>query len=113
MTVPADPADISILRTIAMATVGRTDVGVDTVTDAGLLIDEAAGLLLAVPGASSIQADLVVGDGVHIDLAVDTEAAIWPPETYEGSIGQTVLESLAARVAFADEPGSTLLSVAI
>lgn len=102
LTIPADPPDLVVLRTLVMAAVGRTEVGIDTVADAGLLVDEAASLLMTIPGSSSIGARIELGTRPRLELETDASPALWPPEDFEGSIAETVLESLTQDLLFSE-----------
>ncbi len=84
-----------------MAAVSRTDSGIDTVTDAGLAIDEAAALLLGIPGTTVVKA-VIGADPPTMVLASDAHPPFWPPESYDGSLAETVLSSVVSEVEFAE-----------
>ncbi|NNC43013.1 MAG: hypothetical protein HKO03_07235 [Acidimicrobiia bacterium] len=105
ISIPASPGNIGVLRTMAMAVVSQSSAGVDAVSDAGLAIDEAAGLVFGVPGTSTITTTMTVERPIQITLASNGEAVFWPPQDFFGSLSETVLESISGDVQF-QETGS-------
>lgn len=111
--VPAEAENVQILRLMVMAGVGP-DAGVDAVSDAGLAIDEAAALVLGVPGTSRITARIEPDNGsVAISVAGDARAETWPPPGFQGGLASDLLSALTRRVSFGppDEPARVLLEL--
>ena len=86
------------------------DAPIDSVSDAGLAIDEAAALLLEVPGTTHLCARINTSPGgVELVLQGDATSDAWPPRGYEASLAADVLNALARRVEFQDAGGAEIL----
>ncbi len=98
---------------MAMAVVSQSSVGVDSVSDVGLAIDEAAGLILAVPGTSVITTTISTESPIEVSLASNGEAVFWPPRDFTGSLSETVLESISGDVSFVETAGGPHIRVRV
>ena len=106
---PAEAVNVQILRAVTMSVAGG-DAPIDSVSDAGLAVDEAAALLLAVPGTTRLSARINSGPGgVELVLQGDASPDAWPPNGFEASLAADVLNALAHRVEFQRAGGAGIL----
>lgn len=106
---PAEVENVQILRTVTMSAIGG-DAPIDAVADAGLVVDEAAALLLGIPGTSRLSARIEVGaGGLELTLHGDARPDSWPPAGFETSLAADVLTALVRRIEFRSEPGAEIL----
>lgn len=94
LTVPADPAYVSVLRTVTASLAARRDFTIDEIDDLRIAVDEASALLLPHAGSG---ASLRAGFGgteetllVEVSVAVDS-----PSKPDETSFAWMVLAALA------------------
>ncbi|MBT8202351.1 MAG: hypothetical protein HKN74_02195 [Acidimicrobiia bacterium] len=106
---PAEASNVQILRVVTMSVAGG-EAPIDSVSDAGLAVDEAAALLLEVPGTSRLSARINSGPhGVELVLHGDASSDAWPPDGFEASLASDVLNALAHRVEFQSAGGAGIL----
>ena len=104
---PADAENVEILRAVTMSAIGP-GASVDAVSDAGLAVDEAAALLLAVPETTSLVAGIdPAEERTAILLTGDGRPEVWPPDGFDQSLAADVLGALTGRVEF--RPGPEIL----
>ncbi len=96
LTVPADGAYLSVLRTAAAGLAARLRFTLDEIEDLRIAVDEACGLLLRVarPAAELECRFAIEGEDLGVEVAVPTRSAATPPTT--SSFPWKVLASLAS-----------------
>jgi serine/threonine-protein kinase RsbW len=110
ITMPADGAYLSVLRTATAGLAARLDFTLDEIEDMRIAVDEACAMLLsqAVPG-TSLDCTFTLGrDQMTIAVSVLSQAAR-PPAS--DSFAWTVLSALAGSVEARVGPGSRLAIV--
>ena len=96
LSVPADGAFLSIVRTTTAGVAARLDLTLDEIEDLRIAVDEAGALLLATAVSGPVDVHFVLGpDELTITLAAETGSAPPPDET---GFGWTVLAALAGSV---------------
>jgi serine/threonine-protein kinase RsbW len=87
LTVPADPAYVSVLRTVTASLAARRDFTIDEIDDLRIAVDEASALLLPHADAGSLAA---VFGGTDEQLEVTVTVALADAETHvAGLLDQT------------------------
>jgi hypothetical protein len=98
ISVPATPASIDVVRSVAAVVAGHTSLGFDRVDDLRLAISEAAGRLIRAGGrVGSLRAAFTnTGDGLRIDLTLrDADVERWPIDAEADPLSWVVIEALA------------------
>jgi serine/threonine-protein kinase RsbW len=108
LTVPADPAYLSVLRTVIASLAARRDFTLDEIDDLRIAVDEAGALLLPHAGPGSRVSAVFGGsaDSLHAEVAV----TVVPGKTGHldrSSFAWLVLTALTDSVAL-DESGQRL-----
>ena len=100
LTVPADPAYVSVLRAATAALAARRDFTLDEIDDLRLIVDEASSLLLLQAGAGARLSATFGGpsDALHVDVALSLAAGSGRIQLDETSFAWTVLLALADTV---------------
>lgn len=111
VSLPAQGAYVSLLRTIAASLGARLDMTLDDIEDLRIAVNEATALLLARTAADSVLRCRFRVDGGR--LTVRVAGAVGPETTPEqllgkGSFAWTVLDALADTVHTATEDDGTL-----
>ena len=115
LTVPASTSFLAIVRTATAGLAARLRLSFDEIEDLRIAVDEACGMVLALPGTpSSDEATLtcryeVLADGlaVRVSAAVDGSAAL----PAEQSFAWQVLRTHATRVSSAVGPATAWIEV--
>ena len=82
LTVPADPAYVSVLRAVTASLAARHDLTLDEVDDLRIAVDEACAILLpqAVPGASLYCSFWVRDSSLTVEVSTTCESPRIPSE---------------------------------
>jgi serine/threonine-protein kinase RsbW len=114
LRVPADAAQIPLVRMLVQAVVVRADYGLDAIADAKMAVDEACAQLveLADLGATMTCRFRVAPEGIH--LTVETQSRHHRPPS-DRSFGWHVLTTLAhsVRARSVPVPGEDLSTLSI
>lgn len=105
LRVPADPAYLHLLRSVAAAVGARADLSVDEIEDLRIAIDEASAYVMA---ASDGDVQLEVGmkqGGIEAVVSGGTATANWPPAGGEDSLAWKVLSGLTDEAEFFQSDG--------
>lgn len=100
--VPARPQYVKVLRSIVASVAAGLDFSLERIDDLKMAVGEASSQLLEVapPGAILlVEADPVSG-GLKVDVAVDADDFLWPPEDIESSLTWRVLSTVATDIDF-------------
>ncbi|HEY2044194.1 MAG TPA: ATP-binding protein [Jatrophihabitans sp.] len=112
LTVPADPAYVSVLRTVTASLAARRDFTIEEIDDLRLAVDEASSLLLLhAPDGSQLTA-VFGGSPDNLTVVVSAPAAGENPEIDQTSFAWMVLSALADTVGTAVSDGQLVVSVA-
>ena len=97
ITLPADSAYLSVLRTATAGLAARLDFTIDEIEDLRIAVDEACAMLLsqAVPGADLECAFELTGDAIAVSVSVLTLDGEQPSRD---TFAWTVLTALAGEV---------------
>ncbi len=113
LSVPADGAFLSLIRTTSAAVAARLDLTIDEIEDLRIAVDEAAAILLGEPGAADGRADRSVEVTFGLDpetfvisLSTETGATAAPDQT---GFGWTVLSALVGSVSADHRDGRTTI----
>jgi serine/threonine-protein kinase RsbW len=99
--VPAQAANIHVLRSLIAAVASRADASVDDIADLQLAVDESATQLLGVPGSSTLTVTITSGtSSFEVAAASDGVADPWPPADIRQSLTWQVLVTLVDDVSF-------------
>ena len=108
LTVPADPAYLSVLRTVTASLAARRDFTLDEIDDLRIAVDEAGALLLPHAGPGSRLSAVFGGSAasLRVEVTVTTaEAGAGRPD--RSSFAWLVLEALTDSIVL-DESGQRL-----
>jgi len=110
LTVPADPAYISVLRTVTASLAARRDFTIDEIDDLRIAVDEACALLLphATTGATLSASFGGTDDSLLVDVSVPSEDGAKPDQT---SFAWMVLAALADTVSSSADDGRLALTL--
>jgi len=110
LTVPADPAYVSVLRTVTASLAARRDFTIDEIDDLRIAVDEASALLLPHAGpATSLRAGFGgLGPTLSIEVSVPAADGAAPDES---SFAWMVLAAVADSVVSGSESGRLSLTV--
>ncbi len=113
LSVPADPAYVSVLRTVTASLAARHDFTLDEIDDLRIAVDEASALLLPIArGGASLSAAFTEADGrlsVAVSVAVADAAATDGPD--RTSFAWMVLAAVADRVDSTVRDGRLVLTL--
>lgn len=114
-TLPADPANVAIARSVA-ATVGSAiDFDVDTIADLRMAVDEMASILITrAAGGSAIQLSFIAED--DLVTVTGTASAAEPGAIDQTAFGWAVLSALVRDITpetSRDADGRTTLSITL
>jgi serine/threonine-protein kinase RsbW len=99
LTVPADPAFVSVVRTVTASLAARRDFTIEEIDDLRIAVDEASALLLPHAGAGSLSASFAGADNtLVIEVSVPLPAGQPAPEPDQTSFAWMVLAALADSV---------------
>jgi serine/threonine-protein kinase RsbW len=101
LTVPADSAYVSVLRTVTASLAARRDFTIEEIDDLRIAVDEASALLLPhATGTSQLMASFGGGaDSLHVRVAITDATPSGPePDLDETSFAWMVLSALADEV---------------
>jgi len=100
LTVPADPAYVSVLRTVTASLAARRDFTIEEIDDLRIAVDEASALLLPhATGNGSLSASFGGADNMLvIEVSVPLPAGQPAPEPDQTSFAWMVLAALADTV---------------
>lgn len=117
LTVPADPAAVRVIRSVANGAAAEAELAYDTFDDLGLAIDEAGTVLLEHCNAAELRCVLTRANAiltVTISAASpDPSSVEWPPADWEESLGAMVLAAVANSVDFTSSAGNPAVSFTI
>lgn len=114
VTLPAHPAMVRVIRSVANRAADLAGLGFDRVEDLGLAVDEAASALLVSGGNGPLRAVVDQAPGlVKVRLSVEDGVDVWPPVDFDDSITGMVLYSVADVVEFASSSEATSIELSI
>lgn len=95
LVVPARREALSVLRIMAGNAARLSGFGYNRVEEARLAVNEAASLLVADGGSSTLRCTLT-GDGTRLEVEIEADPgpAIWPPTGWEDSLEHAVLSTV-------------------
>lgn len=99
LTVPADPAYISVLRTVTASLAARRDFTIDEIDDLRIAVDEASALLLPHAAAGASLSASFGGTDASLTVGVSVPAADGAAKPDQTSFAWMVLAALADTVA--------------
>ncbi len=100
LTVPADPAYVSVVRTVTASLAARRDFTIEEIDDLRIAVDEASALLLPHAGNGSLSASFGgADDTLVIQVSVPLPAGHSATEPDQTSFAWMVLAALADSVA--------------
>ncbi len=110
LTVPADPAYISVLRTVTASLAARRDFTIDEIDDLRIAVDEACALLLphATEGATLSASFGGTETSLLVDVSVPSQDGSKPDQT---SFAWMVLAALADTVSSSADDGRLALTL--
>ncbi|MDQ2837544.1 MAG: ATP-binding protein [Actinomycetota bacterium] len=85
LTVPADPAYVSVLRTVTASLAARRDFTIDEIDDLRIAVDEASALLLPHAATDASLAAVFGGSAAVLQVVVSVELADDADEADEAS----------------------------
>ena len=100
--VPARPQYVKVVRSIVASVAAGLDFSLERIDDLKMAVGEATSQLLEVAPQGAIllvEADPVSG-GLKVDVAVDADDFLWPPEDIESSLTWRVLSTVATDIDF-------------
>ena len=110
ISVPADGAFVSVLRSVTAGLASRCDLTLDEIEDLRIAVDEACALLLphALPGTSIMVRFTLARGSLAIHAAVPASEGADPDQN---SFAWTVLDALASTVSVAHDGSELAISL--
>jgi serine/threonine-protein kinase RsbW len=110
LTVPADPAYVSVLRTVTASLAARRDFTIDEIDDLRIAVDEASSLLLPHAGPAASLSACFGGEGSNLTIEVSVPTGNGAAEPDQTSFAWMVLAALTDSVTTAaDQHRLTLI----
>ena len=112
LTVPAEPSQVSLARSLAAAMSARADLPLDQLEDVRLAVDEAASQLVldAPPGTDLTCVFRLTADGLSVRLSAPSTSGRIPPT---GTFSWVVLTALVDAVAAHESEGVVTLDLRV
>lgn len=112
LTVPADPAYVSVLRTVTASLAARRDFTIEEIDDLRIAVDEASALLLPHADKGSLSASFGgADDTLVIEVSVPLPAGQPAPEPDQTSFAWMVLAALADSVTSSADADRLMLTL--
>lgn len=111
LTVPADPAYVSVVRTVTASLAARRDFTIEEIDDLRIAVDEASALLLPHAGPAGSLSATFGGAGSTLTIEVSVPAGGAAAEPDQTSFAWMVLSALADSVASATGDGRLVLTL--
>lgn len=115
LSVPATPASVRVIRTVASAVAADESLSFDQLDEMNLAIDEASAALLEHVEGDVLDCALDVGDH-QLSFLISMPAATntgWPLPEWRSSLGVTVLNAIASDVDFLMADGNPAVAFAV
>lgn len=107
VTLPAQSEFVHVLRSVVASIASRLDFSVDAIEDLRLIVDEACGQLLAMPGATKLTLRVLPSNGT-LELLVSTDGNYsWPPRG-QNALAWEILSALSDSSQFDQRDGPTI-----
>jgi serine/threonine-protein kinase RsbW len=108
VTLPARSEFVHVLRSVVAAIAARLDFSVDDIDDLRLVVDEACGQLLALPGSAKVLRLKLVPAPGSLELLVSTDGSYsWPPRG-QNALAWEILSALSDESEFEQRNGPTI-----
>lgn len=111
LTVPADPAYVSVVRTVTASLAARRDFTIEEIDDLRIAVDEASALLLPHAGPAGSLSATFGGAGSTLTIEVSVPAGGTAAEPDQTSFAWMVLSALADSVASTTGDGRLVLTL--
>lgn len=110
VTLPARSEFVHVVRSVVATIAARLDFSVDEIEDLRLVVDEACGQLLGVPGSATLTLKLIPAPR-FLTLVVSTDASYsWPPQG-QNALAWEILSALSDESTFEELDGGPTIKL--